>query len=244
MAAGGSAESLTCPTCGAPASPEATSCPFCGVALALVSCPKCLGRIFKGAKHCSHCGEAAPEAQSSAPLSLKCPRCGTNLLSVTVGTAALGECDRCGGTWVDGRTFERIVAEKEEQSLVLAAALPGFGVKRAARPHADRYWPCPVCHNLMNRVNFAHISGVVLDACRTHGVWFDEDELRQLVEFIRSGGLEKARAEGKAERERTRSAPLHQETHLTYTIPDDESHEWMGVVVKGAIHVLDWLVRR
>jgi Zn-finger nucleic acid-binding protein len=46
----------------------------------------------------------------------------------------------------------------------------------------------------MNRVNFANFSGVIVDVCRQHGTWFDRDELRRIVEFIRAGGLDKARA--------------------------------------------------
>jgi hypothetical protein len=45
----------------------------------------------------------------------------------------------------------------------------------------------------MNRVNFARCSGVIVDVCRLHGTWFDRDELRHIVEFIRGGGLDKAR---------------------------------------------------
>ena len=45
----------------------------------------------------------------------------------------------------------------------------------------------------MNRMNFTHESGVILDVCKLHGLWFDRDELRRIVEFIRSGGLENSR---------------------------------------------------
>jgi hypothetical protein len=45
----------------------------------------------------------------------------------------------------------------------------------------------------MNRVNFAHCSQVILDVCKAHGAWFDKDKLRRTVEFIRAGGMEKAR---------------------------------------------------
>lgn len=45
----------------------------------------------------------------------------------------------------------------------------------------------------MNRFNFADCSGVILDACKPHGIWFDPDELRRIVEFIRGGGLDMAR---------------------------------------------------
>ena len=46
----------------------------------------------------------------------------------------------------------------------------------------------------MSRFNFANCSGVILDSCRPHGVWFDSDELRRIVEFISGGGLDMSRA--------------------------------------------------
>jgi Zn-finger nucleic acid-binding protein len=45
----------------------------------------------------------------------------------------------------------------------------------------------------MNRVNYARRSGVVLDVCRAHGIWFDRDELRRVLAFIAGGGLDRAR---------------------------------------------------
>ena len=45
-----------------------------------------------------------------------------------------------------------------------------------------------------NRINFAKCSGVIVDVCKGHGTWFDRDELTRIVEFIRGGGLDAARA--------------------------------------------------
>jgi Zn-finger nucleic acid-binding protein len=56
----------------------------------------------------------------------------------------------------------------------------------------------------MNRVNFAQCSSVIVDVCRAHGTWFDRDELRRIVEFIRAGGLEKAKARENASLEEER----------------------------------------
>ena len=47
----------------------------------------------------------------------------------------------------------------------------------------------------MNRVNYARVSGVLVDICKAHGVWFDRDELRKVAEFIQSGGLDRARVQ-------------------------------------------------
>ena len=45
----------------------------------------------------------------------------------------------------------------------------------------------------MNRMNFARVSGVVIDVCHDHGTWFDRDELYRVVTFVQEGGLDKAR---------------------------------------------------
>lgn len=36
-------------------------------------------------------------------------------------------------------------------------------------------------------------SGVVVDLCGRHGIWFDADELAQLIAWTRAGGLEHLR---------------------------------------------------
>jgi len=126
--------------------------------------------------------------------------------NTTVGSVTLGECLTCGGVWADASSFERICSEREEQSIVLGTAFP-TPASGEAPPKAhllERYWPCPQCGRLMNRVNFAHCSGVVVDVCKPHGVWFDHDELHEIVLFIRGGGLDHARQQEKEDLEHQR----------------------------------------
>jgi Zn-finger nucleic acid-binding protein len=112
--------------------------------------------------------------------------------AVLIGKTQLQECPQCEGLWADKDSLEEICANAEQQSAVLGA--PGV-----SPPSYDvtlekvRYSPCPLCGKLMNRVNFAQCSHVVVDVCNLHGTWFDKDELRRIVEFIRAGGLDKAR---------------------------------------------------
>ena len=47
---------------------------------------------------------------------------------------------------------------------------------------------------MMNRVNFGRLSGTIVDVCKGHGTFLDPGELHRIVKFIRSGGLERARA--------------------------------------------------
>jgi Zn-finger nucleic acid-binding protein len=117
---------------------------------------------------------------------------------VKVGAVTLDECTRCGGLWVDTTSFHRICEETEQQTVVLNRAFSP-PEKKADPASAQRYWPCPECRRLMNRQNFARVSGVLVDVCKGHGVWFNQGELRRIVEFIRAGGMDRARAHEKAD---------------------------------------------
>lgn len=178
--------------CGAAASSDATRCEHCGARLATVACPSCFGMIFAGAKFCSHCGAKVERVEVESDKAELCPRCKIDLNAVMIGKNNLRECPQCEGIWVDVDSFNQICADREEQSAVLGAA-SSLPTDLTGAFEVVRYLPCPVCRELMHRVNFAHCSHVIVDVCKPHGTWFDKDELRRIVEFIRAGGLEKAR---------------------------------------------------
>jgi Zn-finger nucleic acid-binding protein len=196
-------ETLNCPSCGAPVAPDATSCGHCGARLAMVACPSCFGMVFAGAKFCSHCGAAIAREEISTDDKQPCPRCRVNMQAIVIGNTHLRECPTCEGIWADTDSLQHICADREQQAAVLGVArtLPNDGINNM---ETVRYVPCPVCNKLMNRVAFAHCSRVVVDVCKQHGTWFDKDELRRIVEFIRAGGLEAARAEELSELDRKR----------------------------------------
>ena len=56
----------------------------------------------------------------------------------------------------------------------------------------------------MNRNNFAKASGVIVDICKQHGVWFDADELPSIIEFVQKGGMEIARQRDRNQLEQER----------------------------------------
>lgn len=45
---------------------------------------------------------------------------------------------------------------------------------------------------MMLRQNFRERSGIVVDVCAGHGVWFDRGEFAKLIEFAATGALAKA----------------------------------------------------
>lgn len=186
------AETLQCPGCGHPAGPETLRCEACRAPLKTVACPACFGLMFLGAKYCSHCGAktVSPKPRGEAG---PCPRDRKPMRTHAIGGCSLDQCGECGGVWLDPPSFREICESRERQAL-LVAALPGQAPAQTdptSRPVT--YLPCPRCSQLMNRMNFGGSSGVILDACRDHGIWLDAEELRAAIEFIRSGGLERSR---------------------------------------------------
>ena len=110
---------------------------------------------------------------------------------VRVGATPLFECGSCDGWWVDADAFERLCTNAEDQ----AAVLHQFPTPGAEKTGPVRYRKCARCSQMMNRVNFGRLSGVIVDACRGHGTYLDAGELHRIVAFIESGGLARARAQ-------------------------------------------------
>lgn len=183
---------LRCPGCGAPATADAACCAYCGSALATVTCPSCFASMFAGSRFCAHCGSEATRDVLEDAIPLECPRCREAMQALRLGSTTARECSACGGLWLDPASLQRLADTREEHSSVvstLAARIPVSGVP------ADvvRYIPCPRCRKLMNRLNFAHSSGVILDVCKTDGVWLDRGELQRVIGFVEAGGLSVAR---------------------------------------------------
>lgn len=197
-------EALNCPNCGAGVESDRSQCQFCRTRLKTVACPQCFGLMFEGNKFCGHCGAiAAPVEVLFEGDTAECPRCSRDLEKLEIGETSLLGCGTCDGLWIATTTFEDICADAEKRSAVL-----GFFDKREKRPQTltkVNYVPCPTCSQLMNRNNFARTSGVIIDICKQHGVWFDADELPTIVKFIQNGGMELARQREKNELDDTRA---------------------------------------
>ncbi len=184
-------DTARCPGCGAPAAADSAACAYCGAALATVTCPSCFAAMFVGSRFCARCGaEAVRGLRDETPLA--CPRCAEEMQAISLGPTAVQECRACGGVWLDPGTLQALCDARERHADVvsaLAARVP----TAAMPPETVRYVPCPQCRKLMNRVNFAKSSGVVLDVCKAHGVWLDRGELQRVIGFVEGGGMAAAR---------------------------------------------------
>jgi Zn-finger nucleic acid-binding protein len=201
--------------------------------------------MFIGSKHCQRCGAAAVVPQVKDAKDRNCPRCRKEMASVAIGANTVLECERCLGLWLDVPSFEKICADREQQSVVLGVASHA-PTGEAAETSKVNYVPCPECLQLMNRMNFARCSGVIVDVCKHHGTWFDRDELSRIVEFIHGGGLNTSRAKEKLEIAEQR-AQLRQEQQTaalrsSHAVEIDESDDRRLTGIASARGLLKFLL--
>jgi Zn-finger nucleic acid-binding protein len=106
-----------------------------------------------------------------------------------VGEFHLIGCDKCAGVFVPHDVFDMM--QEKRDSVVFSAIAPQKG-QTPVESNAS-YVRCPVCKQVINRVNFARISGVIVDVCREHGIWFDGGEIEKIMDFVAHGGLQRAK---------------------------------------------------
>jgi Zn-finger nucleic acid-binding protein len=119
---------------------------------------------------------------------MRCPRCDVALEPVDVDGEIVERCERCGGEFCSNDALRSLLSAH--------AAPPGARGERYRRPSPFtdpvRYRKCPQCGEMMTRRNFRESSGIVVDVCAPHGVWFDRGELAMVIEFAATGALAKA----------------------------------------------------
>jgi Zn-finger nucleic acid-binding protein/RNA polymerase subunit RPABC4/transcription elongation factor Spt4 len=234
---------LHCGACGASVSQDALRCPYCASELATVACPHCLGLVSVHAAYCPRCGKGVAVAAAGPGPALDCPDCRIRLGASRVGGVDLESCSRCGGVWLAKGAFDRLAGEREERGAVLGALPGAAGTKSVALGAPVHYRPCPVCRKFMNRLNYGHVSGVILDVCKEDGLWFDRDELRRVLEFIEAGGLDKSRArelQDLEERRHQTVAEIPQGTWVGEPLQINRGGGLLEQVVRGLFGFSGW----
>mgnify|MGYP001822029436 CR=1 FL=1 len=206
------AEVVRCSSCGATRIAASASCDHCGSDFTLherdlhTICPGCAARVSDRASYCHHCSTRLdPQGRAGEPTSKICPACGDDhhLASRDFGVAGLSilECPVCAGLWLSHDAFRHLVeradASPATSKIHAMAAARSATVKSNTAPRVSKqgqfYRPCLECGQLMNRTNYDQKSGVLIDACAAHGVWFDNDELAAILRWIRQGRSRLAR---------------------------------------------------
>jgi len=189
---------LHCADCGGQLGPDALQCDYCGGVVDPVArnytlvCPKCFARLPEGARFCIECAQPIrpQEVVEHHASARSCPRCQTPLQARTADAMTFDECPACLGLWLSADAFKAVCESKvaEFRDNPLPTATRGtVGVEPVT------YIKCPDCQNMMNRLNFGRVSGIIIDQCSAHGVWLDNAELERIARFIAEGGLARAR---------------------------------------------------
>jgi Zn-finger nucleic acid-binding protein/uncharacterized protein YbaR (Trm112 family) len=245
---------VRCQSCGAAREEGALSCAYCGSDFTIhdqdldTMCPSCFARISDHARFCHNCGTPiAPEDVATATTDRMCPACGEGhaLRSRALGDSGFTalECGRCAGLFIGETVFSLL----EERARKLADPSPDAASLRAkvqagprpAPPPGPFYRPCPVCATRMTRVNFERVSGILLDRCKEHGIWFDAMELEATLRFIKSGGERLASDRATSD---TRARESEERIRVQPRAPDEEPRtSFPGSSDGFALGAIAWL---
>lgn len=236
---------LACSLCGGPIGADDEGCPFCGARLdaderGTCLCPACFARVPESARHCSACGVAiAPQALTPIPAERDCPRCGGVLRVRSLGERSVIECGVCEGLWIARTTFDAACRD----ALRSSAPPAGEGADGASSPADEGYISCLACGEPLLRQRFRHAartSGIVVDACRRHGIWLDAGELARVLSFLREEvvGLHVLGSVGRSEPDETRESAVA-ERRLPTVVPPPERPCAVAEAVRYLTGLLD-----
>lgn len=250
---------VRCASCGAPRAAGAVNCTFCSAPFVLgegernTLCPVCASRIGDRQRYCHSCGtRIAPEAVAGGRSEYSCPSCAPErrlssrrIPDATTALAML-ECGSCAGIWLGHPTFDAL-QERARREVVPEPLAPAGRVEtgRAKAPQRVAYRPCPICRKLMVRRAFAGSSGIVLDVCGSHGLWFDAAELEATLAWIRGGGLSRVEVRLAEERkEVARREAIAKKELRPVLAQEPEKIRWFELLGQLVDEVLDAVDRR
>lgn len=136
-----------------------------------------------------------------------CPLCEIPMktLDLKLGETFLIErCEKCLSLFFDPNEVETLLEKSADAVFQIDHQRLGkIAGERCSDNKKIRYFKCPVCRTIMNRIHFGARSGVIVDQCVEHGMWLEAGELRRLLEWKRAGGqILDARRKEEREKER------------------------------------------
>ncbi len=121
-----------------------------------------------------------------------CPRCNISMQTIDLkieGKFLIERCPDCLGLFFDIGELEAILKASVENVFdIQRHKINELNKTLRNNDYPASYIKCPVCSQIMNRVNFGARSGVIIDKCSEHGIWLDGGELRHLLEWVKAGG--------------------------------------------------------
>lgn len=141
-----------------------------------------------------------------------CPVCHIPLQTIDLqvnGHFYIERCHDCFGLFFDPGEIEIFLDNSVSGvSTINWQLIEHINQERYPADHKVRYVKCPVCQVLMNRVCFGYRSGVVVDQCKSHGIWLNSSEITHLLEWKKAGGQLLAQQQVSQENIRATLSPI------------------------------------
>jgi Zn-finger nucleic acid-binding protein len=165
----------------------------------MANCKNCAAPLAANTNICEYCGtrndidlQQTPFRSIAQTSNYSCPCCHISLetIELNIGRALyIQRCSTCFGLFFDTQELEALLNYAVSPTYSTNVKwLDRINQERYQKENKIQYVKCPVCHILMNRVNFAYRSGVVVDKCQHHGIWLNSGELIHLMEWKKAGG--------------------------------------------------------
>ena len=125
--------------------------------------------------------KGAPEEKPPVPSA--CPACaGETLKEKEKFGVKVHLCYHCGGSFLTRECLRDFLAFHEEEDWPELFDLEpdrGHTFEKSKEPRN-----CPVCHALMDNMQFQSVSGIWVDYCPAgHGVWLDSGEIKLIKNY-------------------------------------------------------------
>lgn len=107
---------------------------------------------------------------------MKCAACGEPMIVLELAGIEIDNCPACKGIWLDSGELELLLTGADKREEVLNSFSSDSGSREKRRR-------CPICSKKMDKVFYAGKRSVLIDKCPGGcGLWFDENELYQVIE--------------------------------------------------------------
>lgn len=166
----------------------------------MARCNSCSAPLPANTNKCNYCGtrndvdlHSKHDYKVSNTKSERiCPHCDIPLQTVDLnmgGKLQIERCKDCYGLFFDPGEIETLLKNGVSNvESINRLHIQNINKDRFQKKPKVKYIKCPVCRILMNRVNYGHRSGVIIDSCKKHGVWLDNGEITHLLEWTKAGG--------------------------------------------------------
>lgn len=114
---------------------------------------------------------------------MDCPRCQEPMNELELQGCRVDVCPKCEGSWYDQEELGQVLstprADLEDSTLS-----PILVEDRLDQVDLEKPLLCPRCGQEMNRYRYLATSEIWLDECPSHGIWLDDGELAQMLDFL------------------------------------------------------------